>query len=313
MHHTPSMSFLIHESADEYHAKAKHYLSSHQLADFRKCPQLYYRKKTQPRTQEESPAYLVGRAAHVLILEGLERFREDFAVGGPINKKATLFGACDESLSGKEHRIAPFGDDGASMLVQTRRVAIVGRRFGILELLDLCVSDQKDHHAAIAMEVAKLVDELSPVIQGQGVALAVPTSDLFDRRGRFTPANVVPHQTLEPIERIDRNRLVVVLLGFKLGHRLGDEPNEHPRAQGRAPRRPWDSQLPDLSRAATDLGRSVRDLRGQERLCGRGSAVPRRSQHRDGLEERQPTQRDDATVAARRRFGLATIVPFDAS
>jgi hypothetical protein len=33
---------------------------------------------------------LVGRAAHVLILEGLERFREDFAVGGPINKKTGL-------------------------------------------------------------------------------------------------------------------------------------------------------------------------------------------------------------------------------
>jgi hypothetical protein len=90
MHQSPSLSFLIHESADEYHAKAKHYLSSHQLADFRKCPQLYYRKKYQPRTQEESPAYLVGRAAHVLILEGLERFREDFAVGGPINKKTGL-------------------------------------------------------------------------------------------------------------------------------------------------------------------------------------------------------------------------------
>ena len=69
MHQSPSMSFLIHESADEYHAKAKHYLSSHQLADFRKCPQLYYRKKYHRHTQEESPAYLVGRAAHVLILE----------------------------------------------------------------------------------------------------------------------------------------------------------------------------------------------------------------------------------------------------
>ena len=74
MHQSPSMSFLIHESADEYHAKAKHYLSSHQLADFRKCPQLYYRKKYQPRTQEESPAYLVGRAAHVMILDPLALF-----------------------------------------------------------------------------------------------------------------------------------------------------------------------------------------------------------------------------------------------
>ena len=49
MHQSPSMSFLIHESAEEYHAKAKHYLSSHQLADFRKCPQLYYRKSNQNR------------------------------------------------------------------------------------------------------------------------------------------------------------------------------------------------------------------------------------------------------------------------
>jgi hypothetical protein len=87
MHQSPSLSFVIHESADEYHAKAKHYLSSHQLADFRKCPQLYYRKRNQPPVQDESPAYLVGRAAHVLILEGLDRFREDFAVGGPINPR----------------------------------------------------------------------------------------------------------------------------------------------------------------------------------------------------------------------------------
>jgi hypothetical protein len=32
----------------------------------------------------------------------------------------------------------------------------------------------------------------------------------------------------------------------------------------------------------------------------------------NGLEERQPTQRDDATASPRRSFGLATIVPFDA-
>lgn len=87
MHQSVSHPFLVHESADEYHAHARHHLSSHQLADFRKCPQLYYRKKTQPPTRDESPAYLVGRAAHVLILEGFERFREDFAVGGPINPR----------------------------------------------------------------------------------------------------------------------------------------------------------------------------------------------------------------------------------
>lgn len=80
-------SFLLREPAEVYHAKAKDYLSSHQLADFRKCPLLYRRKRLGHITEEERPAYLVGRAAHTLILEGLDRFEEDFAVGGPVNPK----------------------------------------------------------------------------------------------------------------------------------------------------------------------------------------------------------------------------------
>jgi hypothetical protein len=87
MQQSLSLPFLLHESAEEYHAQARNHLSSHQLADFRKCPQLYYRKKIQTDTKEESLAYLVGRAAHVLILEGCDRFREEFAVGGPINAR----------------------------------------------------------------------------------------------------------------------------------------------------------------------------------------------------------------------------------
>jgi hypothetical protein len=34
---------------------------------------------------EDRPAYLLGRAAHALILEGLEVFGNQFAVGGPVN------------------------------------------------------------------------------------------------------------------------------------------------------------------------------------------------------------------------------------
>lgn len=86
--HSPgSNSFLIQEPADVYHAKAKHYLSSHQLADFRKCPLLYYRKKQDLISDSDRPAYLVGRAAHTLILEGQEKFDVEYAVGGPINPK----------------------------------------------------------------------------------------------------------------------------------------------------------------------------------------------------------------------------------
>lgn len=76
---------LSAEPAEEYHAKAAEFLSSHQLADFRKCPLLYHHKKLGVIVDEDRPAYLVGRAAHTLILEGEECFGRQYAVGGPIN------------------------------------------------------------------------------------------------------------------------------------------------------------------------------------------------------------------------------------
>lgn len=76
---------LISEPADLYHARAEDYLSSHQLADFRKCPLLYRRKQLGLAEDADRPAYLVGRAAHTLILEGRDRFEAAYAVGGPVN------------------------------------------------------------------------------------------------------------------------------------------------------------------------------------------------------------------------------------
>ena len=67
--------FCFASPAAVYHAKANDYLSSHQLADFRKCPLLYRRKRLGHITEEERPAYLVGRAAHTLILEGARSLR----------------------------------------------------------------------------------------------------------------------------------------------------------------------------------------------------------------------------------------------
>ncbi len=81
------LRFLIREPADFYHDQAGRYLSSHQLADFRKSPLLYHRKKCGLIPDEDRPAYLVGRAAHTLILEGRQRFDEEYAVGGPVNPK----------------------------------------------------------------------------------------------------------------------------------------------------------------------------------------------------------------------------------
>ncbi|MBI3865538.1 MAG: PD-(D/E)XK nuclease-like domain-containing protein [Planctomycetia bacterium] len=80
-------AYLAHEPARVYHARSREYLSSHQLADFRKCPLLYHRRKLGLIADEERPAFLVGQAAHTLILEGRERFDAEYAVGGPINPK----------------------------------------------------------------------------------------------------------------------------------------------------------------------------------------------------------------------------------
>lgn len=91
---TADASFLIHEPAEAYHAKAGEFLSSHLLADFRKCPLLYHRKRLGLVSEDRyRPAFVIGRSAHCLILEGRKAFDEQFVVGGPINPKTgTPFG-----------------------------------------------------------------------------------------------------------------------------------------------------------------------------------------------------------------------------
>lgn len=81
------LSFLQREPAEAYHARAGEFLASHMLADFRKCPLLYHRKRAGLLADEDRPAYLVGRAAHTVILEGLDVFHQTYAVGGPVNPK----------------------------------------------------------------------------------------------------------------------------------------------------------------------------------------------------------------------------------
>lgn len=84
---SPDLGFLIHEPFDVYRQKAGQYLTSHLLGDFRKCPLLYHRKRQHLIPDEDRPAYLLGRATHTLILEGYDRFEQEYAVGGPINDK----------------------------------------------------------------------------------------------------------------------------------------------------------------------------------------------------------------------------------
>jgi hypothetical protein len=85
---------LIREPSEVYHAQARDYLSSHRLSAFRECPLLYRKWQLGEIVDEDRPAYVVGRAAHSLILEGREVFESQYAIGGPINPKTGApFGA----------------------------------------------------------------------------------------------------------------------------------------------------------------------------------------------------------------------------
>ena len=87
MNETIDLNILTCEPAEEYHAKAGEFLSSHQLLDFIRCPWLHRKKSLGLIEETDSPAYLVGRAAHVRILEGRDAYEAAFALGGPINPK----------------------------------------------------------------------------------------------------------------------------------------------------------------------------------------------------------------------------------
>lgn len=60
---THGTDFLIREGEAEYRAKAMMRLTGHALADFRRCPLLYWKKQRGLVPDEDRPPYLVGRAA----------------------------------------------------------------------------------------------------------------------------------------------------------------------------------------------------------------------------------------------------------
>jgi hypothetical protein len=110
---------LIREPADVYHARAGEHLSSHALAEFRRCPALFRKRELGLIPERDSEAFAVGRAAHVLILEGRERFEAEFAVGGPINPKTGQpFGSSTKAFAEWAERLGkPAIDDSQAATI----------------------------------------------------------------------------------------------------------------------------------------------------------------------------------------------------
>ncbi len=121
-----STDVLIREPAEVYHAQRDKYLSSHQLAEFRRNPPLYRKKVLGLVKDEDRPAYVIGRAAHTLILEGRDAYDQEYAVGGPVNAKTGQpFGSRTKAFQEwAEAQAKPVLTDDQAVLVESLNAAV---------------------------------------------------------------------------------------------------------------------------------------------------------------------------------------------
>lgn len=76
---------FIDTTADDYHAVRGLYMTSHRIIAARRSVQEFIRDTREEKA--DSHALYFGRAAHVYTIEGEERFRQEYVVGGPVNPK----------------------------------------------------------------------------------------------------------------------------------------------------------------------------------------------------------------------------------
>ena len=176
--HELNLGFLITEPASVYHAKAKDNLSSHQLADFRRCPKLYRRKQLGLIPQRDSAAYALGRAAHVLILEGRERFEAEFAVGGPVNPKTGQpFGVQTKAFAEWAASVGkPVLSDADAALLEQMRAGVHDHVFA-RELLRSGVAEGVVRAEYGGVPCQARIDWINPV-DGRGIVDLKTCSDL---------------------------------------------------------------------------------------------------------------------------------------
>lgn len=158
------LSFLIREPADVYHARAKDFLSAHALAEFRRCPLLYRKKQLGLVPERDTSAYLVGRAAHVLILEGRPRYERAFAIGGPINPRTGQpFGSTTKAFAEwAERQSKPVLSDAQAALVEQIAAAVCGHLFA-RELLSEGVAEGVVRCAYAGHRCQARIDWINPV------------------------------------------------------------------------------------------------------------------------------------------------------
>ncbi|MCG3128288.1 MAG: hypothetical protein CHACPFDD_03166 [Phycisphaerae bacterium] len=170
---------LIREPADVYHAKSKDFLTAHGLAEFRRCPLLYRKKELGLVPERDTTAYLIGRAAHMLILEGRERYQREFAVGGPINPKTGQpFGSQTKAFAEwAEKQNRPVLSDAHAALVEQMAASVSGHIFA-RELFAEGVAEGVVRGAYAQFQCQARIDWINP-IEGRGI-VDLKTADELD-------------------------------------------------------------------------------------------------------------------------------------
>jgi hypothetical protein len=188
------LRFLLREPADVYHAKSRDFLTAHALGEFRRCPLLYRKKQLGLVPERDTTAYLVGRAAHTLILEGRERYEREYAVGGPINPKTGQpFGSQTKAFAAwAEKQNKPVLSDAHAALVEQMAAAIQAHLFA-RELLSEGVAEGVVRCEYAGHRCQARIDWINP-IDGRGI-VDLKTADELDSFEAAIRAFGYVHQT----------------------------------------------------------------------------------------------------------------------
>lgn len=173
------LRFLLREPADVYHGKAKDFLSAHALAEFRRCPALYRKKEMGLVPDRDTTAYLVGRAAHTLILEGRQRYEREYAVGGPINPRTGQpFGSTTKAFAEwAEKQSKPVLSDAHAALVEQMAASVRAHVFAS-ELFGEGVAEGVIRCEYAGHSCQARIDWINP-IEGRGI-VDLKTADELD-------------------------------------------------------------------------------------------------------------------------------------
>ena len=142
--------------------------------------------------------------------------QQPFARGlglGFLLAKAQLFFLHEQAIACKPDNVGPLGHQSARPVVELHDVRVIALDHGVVDGLDLVVSNQDDAHVALGAQLVQPVQQLAPLGRRFGVALAV--AGRLDAGPVVAGANLLVNQGLHPVQRIDEQSLEFVILLHK--------------------------------------------------------------------------------------------------